>query len=102
VYSFGVVLWECFARTEPWPSKTPLDVALDAVKGRPIAGNNILNRVLQIRFLCVLVVSAGIRLEAPSNMPPAMQQLMKKCFEGDPAKRPTFVNVCNELASELN
>ncbi|KAM9311381.1 tyrosine-protein kinase Fes/Fps [Gastrophryne carolinensis] len=74
VWSFGILLWEAFS--------------LGAV---PYASMN--NQ--QTRE----AIEQGTRLQAPDNCPDDIYQLMLRCWEYDPRKRPSFSTVHQELVS---
>ena len=43
------------------------------------------------------VTQRGLRPEVPKNCPPKLAELMKKCWETDPNKRPTMKEIISEL-----
>ena len=71
VYSFGIVLWEVITLEAPYQD-FPL-------KGLPVA------------------IAEGLRPPIPDKIPAGAQNLLKKCWDIDPEKRPTFEYVLNEL-----
>lgn len=75
VYSFGVVLWEIFH-----PQRVPYD-------NHPVGGT-------MDPLMLVYVISGGLRPEIDSSVLPQMADLMKRCFEENPAIRPST----NELS----
>ena len=81
VYSFGIVMWELTTRITPW-SELPIDHT---------AFFRELNRALQ----------TGRRPAIPSEVSvsyPRFVHVMQQCWSGDPADRPPFSNIANELA----
>jgi len=75
VWSFGVVVWEVLTRKEPFENKSPSDV---------IVG----------------VTQSGMTVEIPNDCPPMFANLMRMCFQQDPASRPTFKEICTILETE--
>ncbi|NXA05057.1 FES kinase, partial [Sapayoa aenigma] len=74
VWSFGILLWEAFS--------------LGAV---PYA--NLSNQ--QTRE----AVEQGVRLDAPEQCPEEVYQLMQRCWEYDPRKRPSFSTIHQDLTA---
>lgn len=74
VWSYGVVIWEVFSRSNPWPDMTPVQAAM-------------------------LVVYEKKHLSPPPNAPPFFQNLMLSCFALDPRQRPEFDDIINEFGS---
>jgi serine/threonine protein kinase len=72
VYSFGMVLYEIWARQLPWQGLQPVQVALKVVNER-------------------------VRPETPSEMTPAASSLMKRCWAHEPSERPLFPAIVAEL-----
>ncbi|XP_077479048.1 tyrosine-protein kinase SYK [Stigmatopora argus] len=65
VWSFGVLMWEAYSYGEkPY---------------RGMRGNNVLQ-----------MIESGMRMDAPSNCPEEMANLMKTCWTYEVDKRPTF------------
>lgn len=77
VWSYGVVIWEVFARSTPWPNLTPLQAAM-------------------------MVVQEHKHLEPTQNIPPFFQDMMLQCFERDPKNRPEFNDIVNELGQQTD
>lgn len=71
VWSFGVTLWEMLTRSEPY------------------ADLDLVNTILQ--------VTQGRRLVAPNGCHPALKQILEQCFQTDPAARPDFQQIHNQL-----
>lgn len=67
VYSFGVLMWETFTEAAPFAS---------------LSGPEAAARVL-----------AGDRLALSASIPVPFQDLMTRCFQEDPTKRPSMVDV---------
>ena len=68
VYSFAVVLAECISGEKPY-------VGMDA---------------MQIAFATVY---RNKRPTLPSSVPPAIEKLIKSCWDAEPRKRPVFAKV---------
>jgi serine/threonine protein kinase len=43
------------------------------------------------------IIRRGERPPVPLNCPTLLANLIKKCWDTDPCKRPNFLQVCNEL-----
>eukprot|EP01087_Luapelamoeba_hula_P018988 TRINITY_DN6220_c0_g1_i1.p1 TRINITY_DN6220_c0_g1~~TRINITY_DN6220_c0_g1_i1.p1 ORF type:complete len:1407 (-),score=218.11 TRINITY_DN6220_c0_g1_i1:15-4235(-) len=71
-FSFGVLLWELETRENPYSGMMLLDIALG-------------------------VAMQGLRLPIRSTCPPVFVDLMKRCWEADPALRPDFVEIYSIL-----
>ncbi|GBG31592.1 Protein kinase, putative [Hondaea fermentalgiana] len=72
VYSFGIVMWELFAREEPYKGQGGVQVAYMAVE-------------------------QGLRPEVPYACPRVYAQLMTECWEEDPLLRPDFGQILERL-----
>eukprot|EP01089_Gocevia_fonbrunei_P022778 TRINITY_DN9340_c0_g1_i2.p1 TRINITY_DN9340_c0_g1~~TRINITY_DN9340_c0_g1_i2.p1 ORF type:complete len:115 (+),score=20.35 TRINITY_DN9340_c0_g1_i2:107-451(+) len=77
VWAFGVLLWEVFARREPFPGMDPVAVAIE-------------------------VVSHGGRLSPPLSCPASVADLMRDCWADDPHARPAFADIYNRLEGILD
>ena len=75
VYSFGVILWELSTGEVPWSEKTAMQV------------------VGAVGF-------AHERLPVPTNIRPAMQDLMRRCF-GPAEDRPSFSEIISILKRQI-
>ncbi|ONK57114.1 uncharacterized protein A4U43_C10F16760 [Asparagus officinalis] len=75
VFSFAIVLWELATSKVPYDTMTPLQAALG--------------------------VSQGLRPELPAKTHPKLVDLMQKCWDALPAKRPSFVEITAELEDLL-
>ncbi|XP_038987634.1 serine/threonine-protein kinase STY8-like isoform X2 [Phoenix dactylifera] len=75
VFSFSIVLWELVTSKVPYETMTPLQAALG--------------------------VRLGLRPEIPENTHPKLVELMKRCWEAVPAKRPSFSEITIELEELL-
>jgi len=73
VWSFGVVIWEIFSY-----GKTPYP-----------AFNNIET---------MEEVGKGYRMSMPENCPEPIAELTKKCWDIEPANRPSFQQICDSLS----
>ncbi len=72
--SFGIILWEIWARALPFED---------------------LSTVWQIRA----AVEEGVRPRPPAAMSPALVDLMVACWNGNPQVRPTFAHISSQLKS---
>eukprot|EP01006_Ploeotia_vitrea_P035827 TRINITY_DN65940_c0_g1_i1.p2 TRINITY_DN65940_c0_g1~~TRINITY_DN65940_c0_g1_i1.p2 ORF type:complete len:567 (-),score=287.24 TRINITY_DN65940_c0_g1_i1:67-1767(-) len=75
-WMFGVLLYEMFARSEPWPGLTPLNAA-------------------------IAVSSQNKRMEVPASVPGAVREVMIKCWAELPDDRPTMKQVHSMLLDYL-
>ena len=73
-YSYGVVLFELYTQTPPWP-----DLSSVQVVGAVGWGN--------------------LSLEVPENIDPRMQALMQACLQKEPHIRPSFNDIIGSLRS---
>ncbi|XP_022773366.1 serine/threonine-protein kinase STY46-like isoform X3 [Durio zibethinus] len=71
VFSFAIVLWELVTAKVPYDTMTPLQAALG--------------------------VRQGLRPDLPENAHPKLLDLMQRCWEADPDKRPSFSEITAEL-----
>ncbi|KAL5199961.1 hypothetical protein ABZP36_021164 [Zizania latifolia] len=72
VFSFGVVLWELLTGKIPHEFLTPLQAAIG-------------------------VVQENLRPAIPKGTNPKLAKLLKSCWEQNPAERPDFENILEEL-----
>ncbi|KAJ4459193.1 putative ubiquitin carboxyl-terminal hydrolase 44 [Paratrimastix pyriformis] len=72
VYSFGVILYELLTRELPYPGLHPIEV----IKG---------------------VTAAHLRPKLNVEIPPALANLLERCWAEAPTARPSFVEVVAEL-----
>ncbi|GAV72658.1 ACT domain-containing protein/Pkinase_Tyr domain-containing protein [Cephalotus follicularis] len=73
VFSFAIVLWELMTAKVPYDYMTPLQAALG--------------------------VRQGLRPDLPENSHPKLLDLMQRCWEAVPDKRPAFSEIIVELES---
>ena len=72
VFSFGVVVWELLTGLVPYSDMTPLQAAVG-------------------------VVQKGLRPPIPPTSPPPLADIMRLCWQRDPAVRPSFESLKNKL-----
>ncbi|KAJ8485558.1 hypothetical protein OPV22_018043 [Ensete ventricosum] len=77
VFSFGVVLWELLTSKLPYSNLTPLQAAIG-------------------------VVLKGLRPTIPANTHPRLAELIGKCWQQDPARRPEFSSILEILQRIAN
>jgi len=75
VFSYGVVLYEMFARESPWKNVDAFDAAYR--------------------------VKNGERMPLPPRILPAVKQLVQKCWEHEPRDRPSLLEILSLLQSIL-
>lgn len=75
-FSFGVFLWELFARKDPFNDRTAIEVACP-------------------------VIHKSLRLKIPSDIPKPIQSLIEKCFQENPKSRPTIDEIEKVLSQQL-
>ncbi|XP_075484108.1 serine/threonine-protein kinase STY46-like isoform X1 [Primulina tabacum] len=76
VFSFAIVLWEFVTAKVPYDTMTPLQAALG--------------------------VRQGLRPELPKHVHPKLLNLMQRCWETLPTKRPSFTDIRIELEELLH
>ena len=76
VFSFGVVLYEIWAREMPWKGENNLKVAMDVAQGK--------------------------RMSPPKSTPGAIRVLMNECWNKRPSNRPSMSDVQQRLADEMD
>lgn len=76
VYSFGIIMWECVTRMEPYANIPPFN----AING---------------------IVDEGLRPTVPPWLPDSYTGLMVACWQDNPILRPTFNNVLNTINDDL-
>ena len=74
VYSFAIILWELLTSRLPYADMPSLAAA---------AG----------------VVERNLRPPVPPDAPPAVADLLQRCWAAEPAVRPPFTRVCEELTA---
>ena len=72
VYSYGMVLWEIYARCFPWTGL----------------------KAQQIMYQVTIKLA---RPEIPSSMPDDVRELMQRSWAPEPSARPTFTEIAREL-----
>lgn len=76
-FSFGIVLWEVFTGKRPYANVSPLEVRN-------------------------YIVNENGRPPIEPDVPADYAALMARCWHGDPRQRPTFADICSELAAILS
>jgi predicted Ser/Thr protein kinase len=77
VWTFGIVVWEIVAQSEPHVEIDPLEVAV----------------MIRDRYMTPPI---------PANCPQQLRELMEMCWKSDPDQRPTFETICEILAIPNN
>ncbi|OHT01385.1 TKL family protein kinase [Tritrichomonas foetus] len=72
VYSFAIILWELLTGKVPYDDMSTANIAIH-------------------------VVEQGLRPQLPDNTPIAIRDLITKCWNSDPNKRPSMSSVLGEL-----
>lgn len=72
VYSFGIVLWELITGMLPFQNMTAVQAAF-------------------------AVVNKGVRPIIPQDCPPALAEIMSRCWDANPDVRPSFSEVVRML-----
>jgi serine/threonine protein kinase len=75
VFAFGVLLYEIFARSTPWPG---------------LANVNVITQVI-----------TGKRMELPKSIPASVRRTMKQCWAHEASARPKMPVVVEELLFAL-
>ncbi|CAL1541466.1 unnamed protein product [Lymnaea stagnalis] len=86
VWSFGTVIWEAFARGKLPKDCLPRDVKMDHDDCQEVLFNH---------------YKRGWRLEVGPDIDTDIHQVMKDCWELDPAKRPFFVELVLRLKDAI-
>jgi len=73
VWSFGIVVWEIAAQSEPHTDVDPVDVG-------------------------ALIRDEGLTPKIPNDCPPILRELMEMCWKKDPNQRPNFEAICTYLS----
>jgi serine/threonine protein kinase len=74
VFSFAIILWELLTSRLPYADMSSLAAA---------AG----------------VVERGLRPPVPPDAPPAVADLMQRCWAAEATVRPPFTRICEELVA---
>lgn len=77
VYSFGIVLWELVTGMLPFHNMTAVQAAF-------------------------AVVNRGLRPTIPRDCPPALEEIMRRCWDANPEVRPSFSEVVILLEDARN
>jgi len=77
VWSFGVVIWEIFNKTEPFPTMDGVVVAME-------------------------VCTKNLRLQIPNPCHPILAEIMRRSWVAEPERRITFKEICNLLYDTLS
>ncbi|ETO31434.1 protein kinase, partial [Reticulomyxa filosa] len=72
-YSFGILMWEVFTGSEPYPDLPKISVAYH-------------------------VLHKNYRPNVPNSWPPPLQYLIQRCWQTQPEYRPTFSEIVAELS----
>ncbi|KAJ6954116.1 hypothetical protein NC652_005755 [Populus alba x Populus x berolinensis] len=105
VFSFAIVLWELVTAKVPYDSMTPLQAALGPSglrDGFASFNSSIMKAASQC--LCPVIEIAsykGLRPDLPQNAHPKLVDLMQRCWETVPDKRPSFSEITVELETLL-
>mmetsp|Transcript_9275 Transcript_9275/g.12770 ORF Transcript_9275/g.12770 Transcript_9275/m.12770 type:complete len:732 (+) Transcript_9275:110-2305(+) len=76
VYSFGIVLWECISREDPYAGMAPFQVV-------------------------IAVGTKGLRPTVPPHCPANWSNLMQECWQENASKRPSFDECIERLEGML-
>jgi len=77
IYSFGIILWQVLTRGEPFSHHRNL------------------------KLFRVAVCKRGERPPMPADAPPRLAALINACWDGEPAKRPSFKEIIAKLDDVL-
>ncbi|PSC72637.1 kinase [Micractinium conductrix] len=77
VFSLGIIVWEMLTASELYPGLTAMQVIIQ-------------------------VSQHGSRPDIPADCPPALAALMQRCWEADPALRPTAAQVVEDVRQQLS
>jgi serine/threonine protein kinase len=89
VWAFGVVLYELYKCEEPWKGLSPAVAAHKTLSGERLALDPVsenIGRLCRIFVMCF----------ASQSWPENLRSLMTRCWNADPAQRPTMVE-CTQL-----
>ncbi len=74
VYSFGIIMWQVFTRKQPYTGRNFMNVALDVLDGR--------------------------RPPIQNECSPSFAVMMKRCWDGNPAERPSMEELVEFFESQ--
>lgn len=75
-YMFGVLMWETYTSSPPFPSMTPVEA--------------------------MMRITRGERLTVPETLPEELRLLMETCFRDSPQERPTMGEILASLDDSLS
>merc|ERR1712000_41900 len=80
VFSFGIIMWELIMRQKPFDE---YEIARS-----------------EFTYQLEDAIVGGLRptIPADSNCPSQFKELMERCWDGDPKRRPQFQEICKILA----
>lgn len=77
VYSFGMVMWEMVTGEAAYAAYSPVQAAVG-------------------------IAACGLRPEIPKDCPQFLRNLMTKCWNNSPSKRPQFSEIVSLLMHHIN
>ncbi len=75
VFSFAILAWEIFARERPYSDMDSLKLGFEVVN--------------------------GLRPQMPKSIDQNMKDILVRCWDGEPSRRPSFSVILPELGSLL-
>jgi len=72
VWTFGIVVYEIVAQSEP-------------------------HKDLNIVEAAIAISTSGLTPKVPENCPPLLREIMTMCWNKDPEQRPTIEKICSML-----
>lgn len=114
VYSFGICLWEIYCCDMPYPDLSFSEVTSAVVRQvqyllwpqvLPFSKSTIFNRFLKkweknaihFLFLSTFILKQNLRPEIPRCCPSSLANVMKRCWDANPDKRPEMDEVVSML-----